>query len=360
MVRSVIAAQRSTLRVFKLAVEWAGLSRQVYLYQRVDEYRRIWQRVASAQGGTFTELAPDLWQIDVGPRRVRILNYELEFDNPVTLGLAGRKRIVHGLLGAAGLPVPEHVAFTLETLGKARAFVAQHPSGCVIKPSGGFGGKGVTTHVQRAAEVRRAALLASVYDRELLVEAMIPGESYRLLVLEGKVVDAVYRRGARVQGDGVATIRQLLEGQGRGRRGARTRASDDDRDLRFMLDSQGLTLDSRPGPGQVVVVRSSERRSSFAEVRTVYTDSARDLVCASIREDAEAAARLVGSDFLGVDVITLDPTVPLRESGGAINEVNTTPALHHHYDASREPYPAAAVLVLEALLRRPSSLVTPS
>ena len=349
MVRSVIAAQGSALRVFKLAVEWAGWTRQVYLYQRVDEYRRIWQRVASARGGTFTELAPDLWQIDVGPRRVRILNYELEFDNPVTLGLAGRKRIVHGLLGAAGLPVPEHVAFTLETLGVARAFVAQHPRGCVVKPSGGYGGKGVTTHVQRGAEVRRAALLASVYDRELLVETMIPGESYRLLVLEGKVVDAVCRRGARVQGDGVATIRELLGG----------RQHDGDRDIRFTLGAQGLTLDSTPGPGRVVVVRSSEqRRAGFAEVRTVYTDSATDIVCASIRQDAEAAARIVGSDFLGVDVITLDPTVPLRESGGAINEVNTTPALHHHYDASREPYPAAALLTLEALLKRPASLVT--
>jgi D-alanine-D-alanine ligase-like ATP-grasp enzyme len=359
MVRSVIAAQGSALRVFKLAVEWAGWSRQVYLYQRVDEYRRMWQNVASAQGGTFTELAADLWQIDVGPRRVRILNYQLEFDNPVTLGLAGRKRIVHGLLGAADLPVPEHVAFTLETLGEARAFVAQHPRGCVIKPSGGYGGKGVTTHVQPGAEVRRAALLASVYDRELLVETMIPGESYRLLVLEGKVVDAVYRRGARVQGDGVATIRQLLERQTRRRRGAVTRALDRDRDIRFMLGAQGLTLDSTPEPGRVVVVRSSEqRRAGYAEVRTVYTDSATDLVCASIRQDAEAAARIVGSDFLGVDVITLDPTVPLRESGGVINEVNTTPALHHHYDASREPYPAAAALALKALLQRPASLVT--
>jgi D-alanine-D-alanine ligase-like ATP-grasp enzyme len=94
-------------------------------------------------------------------------------------------------------------------------------------------------------------------------------------------------------------------------------------------------------------------------VRTVYTNSSRELICESIRRDAETAARVVGSAFLGVDVITLDPSVPLRESGGVINEVNTTPALHHHYDASREPYPAAAVLALQALLERPSSLVRP-
>jgi D-alanine-D-alanine ligase-like ATP-grasp enzyme len=361
MVRSVIAAQRGALRLFKLAVEWAGLSRQVYLYQRVDEYRTIWRRVADAEGATFTELAPDLWQIDLGSRRVRILNYELEFDNPVTLGLAGRKRIVHGLLGSAGLPVPEHASFTLETIDVARAFVARHPQGCVVKPSGGYGGKGVTTHVDRVSDVRRAALLASVYDTDLLVEAMIPGESYRLLVLEGKVVDAVYRRGARVVGDGVATIRELLGKPAHGRPRMKPAAVNDDRDVRFMLGSQGLNLDSRPERGRDVLVRSSERQDGrYAEVRTVYTGSARDLVCASIQRDAEAAARLVGSDFLGVDVITLDPSVPLGDSGGAINEVNTTPALHHHYDASREPYPEAAVLALRALLQRPASLVPPA
>ena len=60
----------------------------------------------------------------------------------------------------------------------------------------------------------------------------------------------------------------------------------------------------------------------------------------------------MGSDFLGVDVITPDPSVPLRASGGVISEVNTTPALHHHYDVGQEPYPKVALLVFRALMRR--------
>ncbi|HYK95038.1 MAG TPA: hypothetical protein VE011_04100 [Candidatus Dormibacteraeota bacterium] len=358
MLISILSAQRTAMRALRLLGDWAGWSKETYLYQRVNEYRLIWERVAMAEGGTFTELASDLWQIDVGHHRVRVLNYQLEFDNPVTLGLAGRKRIVHGLLGAAGVSVPEHLAFTLETMDAARDFVANHPLGCVIKPSGGYGGRGVTTHVQLPGEVRSASLRASVHDPELLVEAMIPGESFRLLVLEGKVVDAVYRRGSRLTGDGVSTIRELLgaETPVDGRR--RDPGLDDDRDVSFTLVAQGLTLESRLDAGRVVLYRSTDQaRKRYAEVRTVYTDSARDLICESIRSDAEAAARVIGSDFLGVDVITLDPSVPLSESGGVINEVNTTPALHHHYDMTREPYPEAAVLAIEALLRRPSALV---
>ena len=356
-----IAIERELLRLRKMVADRAGWSGQIYFQHRVDEYRRIWQQVAAAQGATFTDLASDLWQIDLGARRVRILNYELEFDNPVVLGLAGRKPVVHRLLDAAGLAVPEHAVFTLERLDEARRFAERHPEGCVIKPAGGYEGKGITTHVQGPGEVHRAALLASVYDSELLVETMVPGESYRLLVLEGKVIHAVCRRGPRLQGDGVSAVRELLDTENSRRRAARTATLGVDRDLLFTLKSQGLTLESRPEAGRIVLARSIDGHSrKYAEVRTVYTRGADDLICESIRGDAEAAAQLVGSDFLGVDVITTDPSLPLRETGGVINEVNTTPALHHHYDPSQDAYPEVAVLVLQALLRRASAFVAPS
>ena len=354
---SVIAFQGVALRLQKRLVDWAGWSGQTYFQHRVAEYRRMWQQIASVHGGVFTELASDLWQIDFGARRVRILNHQLEFDDPVTLGLAGRKTVVHRLLNAAGLPVPEHAVFTLDRLDDARRFVERHPQGCVIKPAGGSGGVGVTTHVLRPGEVRRAALLASVYDTELLVETMIPGESYRLLVLEGKVIDAVARRGPRLEGDGVSTVHQLLDAENSRRKAAKLRPLDVDRDCLFTLHYQGLTLESRPEKGQVFVAKSINDPRKSVEVRTVYTDSADDLICDSIRRDAEVAAMIVGSDFLGVDVITRDPSVPLRESGGVINEVNTTPALHHHYDASHQAYPEAAVLVLQALLKRQAAVL---
>ena len=55
----------------------------------------------------------------------------------------------------------------------------------------------------------------------------------------------------------------------------------------------------------------------------------------------------------GVDVITPDPSRPLVESGGVINEVNGTPGLHHHYLVA-DPVAATrvAIPVLERLLNR--------
>ena len=289
MAVSLIKLQRTALRLRKAVVDWAGWSKQVYFEHRVAEYRKMWQSVATAEGAAFSELARDLWQIDLGDRRTRILNHELEFDNPVVLGLAGRKTTVHRLLAGAGLAVPEHATFTLATLGVARLFVDAHPQGSVIKPAGGYGGKGVTTHVQKTSEVRAAALLASLYDTEFLIEAQIPGESYRLLVLEGRVIDAVCRRGPRILGNGTASVGELLAAENARRRAASEAAIDVDRDCTFTLGYQGLTMTSVPEANRSVLLKSvNDTARKYVEVRTVYTAPAMDSLCQSIRRDAES------------------------------------------------------------------------
>jgi cyanophycin synthetase len=226
-----------------------------------------------------------------------------------------------------------------------------------VKPVKGYGGQGVTTHVQSPEELKRAALLASLYGYELMIEEQIPGESYRLLVLEGKMVHAVCRRGPRLRGDGRSSVRQLIEAESAVRRQQQRPELDVDRDCLFTLGYQQLSPESVPPAGREFIVKSvNDPVRKLAEVRTVYSETVTDLVCASVRRDVEQAARIVGSDFLGVDVITTDPTVPLATAHGVINEVNTTPALHHHYDATREPFPAVAIPTLNAILRRKAAV----
>jgi cyanophycin synthetase len=337
-------------------LDWTGRSGQIYFYHRVAEYREMWRAVAQELGGEFTSLADDLWEVRAGRVRTRMHNHQTEFDSPAVLGLAGNKAAVHRLLGEAGLRVPQHAVFTLAELERANRFLQAHPKGCVVKPAGGHGGQGVTTHVLRTSEVRKAAVLASLYDRELLIEAQIPGESYRLLILEGRMVHAVCRLGPRLKGDGISSVRQLIEAENAIRRSGGQSGLDIDRDCLFTLSYQDLSLDSIPGNGRVFLVKSvNDATRKYFEVRTVYNKVVTDLICDSLRVDAERAARLVGSDFLGVDVITTDPTLPLGRSGGVINEVNTTPALHHHYDTPGARYPEVALHVVRALLRRGSS-----
>jgi cyanophycin synthetase len=353
----LLRIERALLKLRKQFIDALGLSGQTYFHHRVAEYREMWRAIAQAAGASFRELAVDIWEVEIDSVRTRIHNHAMEFDNPVVLGLAGRKTAVHRLLEADGLPIPEYAVFTLSDLGAAATFLEAHPRGCVIKPANGYGGQGVTTHVQRPNELRRAAVLASVYDGELIIEAQIPGESYRLLVLEGRMVHAVCRRGPRLTGDGVASVRQLIDADNRRRRQQRLPTLDVDRDCAFTLGYQQLALDSVPASGREILVKSvNDPARKYAEVRTVYTDVVTAAISPSIRQQAERAAQLVGSEFLGVDIITPDATVPLRQSGGAINEVNTTPALHHHYESPQEPFPAVAMLALHALVRKKAAV----
>lgn len=339
----------------KMWMDWKGSSNQIYFEQRLDEYRAIWQAVAKEIGARFTVLSDDLWELDLDGRKTMIHNYQLEFDNPVVLHLAGNKPLVHRLLREKDIPVPEYIVFHLSELPKAYEFLEHHRSGCVIKPANGYGGKGVTTHVLTRREVRKASILASLYSHDLLMEPLIPGESYRILVIGGKMVQAVCRRGTRLKGDGISKVSELIEAENMELRNQGRQILDVDRDCLFTLEYQNLTLDSIPSKDQELLIKSvDDLTRKQVEVRTVYNETVTDLVCDSLKHDAELAASVINSDFVGVDVITTNPSIPLKESGGVVNEVNTTPALHHHYDVNREKYPQPAIQAISILLKKQS------
>jgi D-alanine-D-alanine ligase-like ATP-grasp enzyme len=327
-------------------------SRQVYVQDRVAEYRALWQATAAEIGARLAPLADDLWELSLEGKTTRILNHCLQFDDPVILETAGNKPLVYRLLRERGLRVPEHAVFDLKQLHQAELFLSRHARGCVVKPaSGTSSGLGITTHVFTARDLRRAAILASLYASQLLIESMVPGESYRLLVLDGEVLHAVRRRGLRLVGDGASSIAELIRAENRRRAERGEAAIGTGKDCQFTLDYQGLSVSSTPAEDQSFLVQTvSDPRQRHVEVRTVYDETVTDLVCYAIKRNASVVAEALRSRFIGVDVITTDPSVSLEESGGAIIEANTTPGLHHHYDLKREQFPQPAPQVLRTLL----------
>lgn len=350
---TLLNIERILLRLHKMISDWRGTSNQIYFEQRIDEYRDIWRSIAEVSGANFKILTNDIWEIELNGKIARINNYRLEFDNPVTLELAGNKPLVHRLLREKGIPVPDHIVFQLPEYERANYFLKQHTTGCVIKPANGYGGKGVTTHVLHEREVRKAAILASLYSRELLMEPQIPGESYRILVIAGKVVHAVCRKGPRLTGDGRSSISDLIKAENSRLKHENKTTLDVGRDCLFTLKYQNLSLDSIPLSGMVFLVKNiNDPNRKQVEVRTVYNNVVTDLICNSIKHNAELAAKIIRSEFAGVDVITINPQIPLEESGGVINEINTTPGLHHHYNYGVDKYPYAAIQALSVLFEK--------
>jgi cyanophycin synthetase len=102
-----------------------------------------------------------------------------------------------------------------------------------------------------------------------------------------------------------------------------------DVDCRNTLASAGLSLDTVPANGTEVVVKQAANDNSSRE-----NESVTHLLCRELVEEGARAAEILGVQLAGVDLITTDPGKPLEETDGVINEVNTTPGLHYHYQIS--------------------------
>jgi cyanophycin synthetase len=318
---------------------------------QTEFYEQTWREAAQELGGTWTRLGPDMSQITLDGSRTRVVHNVSEIDNPVTLAILHDKPLTHRLLSAERLPVPRHAVFSLKDMKPAIEFLASAGRDCVVKPAGGTGGgRGVTTGIRRLSHLARAASAASVYADELLIEEQISGDNYRLLYLDGKLIDSFIRRLPRVVADGKSSVadlvRQVNEDRLRNKAGISQVLLSIDLDMRRTLAGQGLSLRSVPAKGQVVTVKTVVNENSGADNTTATA-----MLCLSIIEDGQRAVRALGARFAGIDIMTGDPSVPLSQSGGVILEVNGTPNLYYHYKKSDGCFPVAVHLLRRLLLR---------
>jgi D-alanine-D-alanine ligase-like ATP-grasp enzyme len=320
---------------------------------KYDAYRELWSAAAAELEAETIDLGDGFLTIRRGDGETTVRGQLVPLDTAVTLDLALDKRIVTRLLDAEKIPTPAQVAYTLDDLETADAFrAAGEGRPIVVKPAAGTdGGSGVTTGVTTPSQLARASLRAARLRPGLIAERQVPGELYRLLFLDGQLLDTVRRSRPAIIGDATHTIAQLIAAQNQqaaargGRSGAY--ALRIDLDCVIALAAQGLSPRSVPAAGQRVVVKGTASQNAPDENQTVHEPISPGLV-----DEARRAATSVGLRLAGVDVITNDLSRPLRDSGGVIIEVNGTPGLFYHYRvADPEHATPVAVRILEQLLR---------
>lgn len=312
-------------------------------------YEKAWCDAAEQLGCSVTALGADIFEVRRGHRSVRVcLNFS-PFDDSVTLRLAGQKPIVYRVLAEAGLPVPNHIAIDSLDLSAAKRFLRAAHTPIVVKPAYGTGaGAGVTTYITNVAQLIRAMAWSKAFCPQTIVEEQITGENYRLLYLDGKLIDCIIRRAPTLTGDGTASIRKLIRQENdlrvkAGMTYAQTvlRA---DLDMKNTLATLGKTLSSVPDQGEVVRVKNVINSN-----RADDNETATSLVCQSVVDVGRQVVDRLGIRLAGVDFIMPDPGIDLADSHGAIVDVNTTPGFHFHYLKKGGEFPAA-VEVLQTIL----------
>ena len=246
----------------------------------------------------------------------------------VATTLSTRKDLTAKLLRDAGLPAPRNVVVRDVATAMRAADALGYP--VVVKPVAADYGRGVTTGVPDAEQVRDAFVRAAEYG-EVLVEEQIAGDHYRLLVMHGRCVAVSRRLPAHVVGDGVSTISELVEAINLSRTERLSSAG-----VKIKLDEVGLeflrretfTPSSVPAAGKVVVLRGNANQSAggTVEMMTEVTHS-------EVLRLAVQAAGLFGIDVAGIDYLTSDITRSPAETGGAICEVNVTPGFVNQGDS---------------------------
>ena len=233
-----------------------------------------------------------------------------------------------------GIPVPKgKVVYTIKEANKAADEIGRP---VVVKPVNGRKGRGVSLEVETAAEMKVAFRAAKEYSSAILIEEMLVGRNYRVLIVGGRMVAASERLLPHVIGDGVSAIRDLIATENRsplrgdGHEKPLTKIKVDS-DVISHLQHAGMSLDTVPQQGEHVTLSNRSNLSTGATAQDVT-----DKVHPSIARMCERAARLIGLDVSGVDLVIPDIATPI-ESGGVI-EINASPGLRmHHFPSAGMP-----------------------
>ncbi len=263
-----------------------------------------------------------------GSKQRRIQAAEIDKTSAIAESIAQDKELTKKLLAAAGVPVPTG----REVDSVEQAWEAAQVIGLpvVIKPKKGNQGKGVTVNINSREQLAAAYAAAQEYDNEILVERFLPGNDYRLLVVGDRLVAAARRDPPSVVGDGIHSVRELVETvnkdprRGTGHATSLTKIRFDDIAL-TCLGLQGLQADSIPAKGNRVNLRHNANLSTGGSATDVTDD-----VHPEVAMRAVAAAQMVGLDVCGVDMVCESILNPLEKQGGGIVEVNAAPGLRMH------------------------------
>ncbi|NUU00058.1 cyanophycin synthetase [Herbaspirillum robiniae] len=271
-------------------------------------------------------------QFGWGSRQQRIQAAETSNTSAIAESIAQDKDLTKMLLHAAGVPVPNgRVVTTVEDALKAAEEIG---SAVVIKPLDGNQGKGVAVNISTRAQIEHAFANAAKISDEVIVERYLPGHDFRLLVIGKTLVAAARRDPPQVIGDGVHTIRQLIDqvnadpARGDGHATSLTKIRLDDIAL-SVLAGQNLDPEAIPAQGVRVVLRNNANLSTGGTATDVTDDVHPDMAARAI-----AAAQMVGLDICGVDVVCNSVHMSMEEQGGGIVEVNAAPGLRMHLSPS--------------------------
>lgn len=193
-----------------------------------------------------------------------------------------------------------------------------------VKPCRRSQGDGVSMATD-PAEFADATARVLERDRMMIVQEACPGRDYRIVTLDGEVINAYERVPLEVVGDGRSTVAGLLHALQAAfdASGRDTRIPVDDARIHTRLRRAGLTTES------VVPAGAPLRLLDIANLSCGGTTvDITHRLHPSVATLAAGVAAALDLRFAGIDVLLPDATAPLDDY--VVLEVNSAPGLDHY------------------------------
>ena len=283
-------------------------------------------------------------QLGHGRYQRRIQATLMDSTSALGVEIADDKEYTKKMLGEMGVPVPEGIS--VDDPEEARQAAAKLGYPVVVKPRVDNHGRGITIGVGDEEELTAAYHMARKVCDTVLIENLLVGSDYRLLVVNYSLAAAALREPACVVGDGSSTVQELIDEvnsdprRGVGHEKDLTRITVDAM-TRRILTAKDLTLQSVLPAGEKLYVKSTANLSTGGTALNV-TENVHPLV----KLMAERIARIVGLDVIGIDIVAPTLQEPLQKNIGGVVEVNAAPGFRMHLNPSQgKPINVAAPVV---------------
>lgn len=246
----------------------------------------------------------------------------------IAVDIACNKELTKKMLDEAAIPVPSGDLVSDEEGLESVIRKIGYP--IVLKPLDGNHGKGASINVKDWETAKIGLTHAQNYGNRVIVEKYITGFDFRILVINHKMTAAARRVPAHIVGDGEMNIQHLIDKEnldprrGYGHENVLTEILVD-KDTNELLEKLHYTLESIPQKGEIVYLKSTANLSTGGTSIDVT-----DMVHPENITMCERISKIVGLDVCGIDIMAENLTQPLKESGGAILEVNAAPGFRMH------------------------------
>lgn len=240
------------------------------------------------------------------------------------------KDVTKAILDDMGISTPKGIM--VETFEEAKNLIKKNKMKypLIAKPSDGSRAVGVTWDIKNEDDLKKAVNLIKkkqkekgvfLRSRKFIVEEMFEGDEFRVLVFDNKIASCIHKIPATVEGDGIKSIKELIDEFNLGRKDGFKIVIDSV--VKKTLSQKNLTL-------KFIVPKNEKLRLRF---NMNMSDGGRSVECTSkmnkrYKGICIEAVKKLGLSYGGVDLMTKDISSDSAEY--VILEVNPNPYYNMH------------------------------